>query len=398
MSVRGARVAGAMLVAAGLARAGSPGDAGVNAFGADLFGRLAAEAPGNFVVSPYSIHAAMAMVGAGAAGRTEAEIVAALRLPAAKDARPAALRALREGMDATGRQGDVTLETANRVWVQRSYPLRAEFAREVEAVFGAGFTAADFAGQAEAVRLEINSWVEQKTRNRIANLIPTGVLTPLTTMVLVNAIYFYGAWETAFPAARTVKAPFHRTGAAVVVADLMQVRLKQAAYREEPGLQVCELPYRGRDMSMLVLLPAAGGLADLEARVARDGVPAVAGALAAREVEVALPRFKVEAQFALNATLQAMGVRDAFDGARADFSGLTGQRDLSISTVLHKAFIEVNEKGTEAAAATAVVMQRTMAMPPRHVVFRADRPFLFALRERTTGAVLFVGRVMDPTV
>jgi serpin B len=177
----------------------------------------------------------------------------------------------------------------------------------------------------------------------------------------------------------------------------MQAHLDHLGYREEPGLQVCELPYRGRDLSMVVLLPPAGQLGALEARLAREGLDPVAGRLRPRTVNVALPRFRIEAQFGLNDPLIALGMRDAFSPGRADFSGMTGTRDLFVSAVVHKAFIEVNEKGTEAAAATGAVMTLTaMPVAEEPAVFRADRPFLFALRDRASGVVLFLGRVAQP--
>jgi serpin B len=178
---------------------------------------------------------------------------------------------------------------------------------------------------------------------------------------------------------------------------MMNARLEQMGYREEEGLQICELPYQGHGMTMVVLLPKAGGLEALEARLAKEGVDAVVGRLGRRDVNVTLPKFKIEAQFTLNDALKALGMRDAFSPSLADFSGMTGTRELSISAVVHKAFIEVNEKGTEAAAATGVIVRATSVMisePP--AVFRADRPFVFVLRDRVSGAALFLGRVANP--
>ncbi len=367
-----------------------------NRFASSFFGNLAQSKQGNFVASPFSVHGAMSMVAAGAAGDTEAQMVRTLGLPAEKTARSTALVALRDRMEAAGARGEVTLDIANRVWVQKSYRLLPAFARGVELVFAAGFAEADFADRAEAARQEINGWVESRTRNRIRNLVPAGLLSPMTRMVLVNAIYFHGAWETSFPENRTEAAPFHIAPGRTVRADLMQAHLERVGYRAEPGLQVCELPYRGRNLSMVVLLPEAGKLGDLEARIATEGFDAVCGAVVPQTVDVALPRFKIEAQFVLNEPLATLGMRDAFDSSKADFSGMTGTRDLFVSIVLHKAFIEVNEKGTEAAAATAVIMERGAAIPSKPVEFRANRPFLFALRDRPSGAVLFLGRMARP--
>lgn len=372
--------------------------ASANRFASELFGVLAKEHAGNYVFSPFSIHAALSMVAAGAANDTEAQLIGALKLPADREARAAAIKSLRDRMEAAGAKGDITLEVANRVWVQKSYPLLPAFTKEVEGVFGAGFASADFATAAEPTRREINGWVEDRTRKRIRDLVPPGALSPATRMVLVNAIYFYGTWEEPFPKERTESAPFHVAADRDVKADLMQAHREHTGYREEDGLQVCELPYKGRGLSMVVLLPAAGKLGDLEARVARDGFDAVCGRMGSRTVNVALPRFKIEAPSGLNEPLKSLGIRDAFDAERADFSGMTGKRDLCVSDAIHKAFIEVNEKGTEAAAATMVAMVATSApIMQEPVTFRADRPFLFALRDRLSGAILFVGRVENPT-
>ena len=398
MHARTASIACSIGLAAGWTQAVSTADAGANRFGSALYGALAEHAPGNFVVSPFSVHAALSMVAAGAAGDTESQLVGALALPSPRAARDTALRAVRGRLDAACAKGDVTLEVANRVWVQRSYPLLPDFTQGVEQIFGAGFAGADFAGNAEGCRQEINGWVVQRTHDRIRDLIPAGVLNPLTRMVLVNAVYFHGTWQTPFLAARTQPLPFHVAPDCAVDAPLMQGRLKELGYREEEGLQVCELPYKGRELAMVVLLPVAGGLPRLERRLAEEGIDAVCGSLAPQDVEVALPRFRMEGGFSLPQTLAGMGIRDAFEAGRADFSRMTGNRELFVSAVLHKAFIEVNEKGTEAAGATAVVVGRAMAMPPhKPVIFRADRPFVFILRDRVSGLVLFMGRVADPT-
>ncbi len=368
-----------------------------NRFAAQLYGLLAAEQPGNLVVSPFSIHAALAMVAGGAGGETEAQMLEVLSLPADRIERAAALRAHLDRIEAIGAAGDVTLESANRVWVQQGFPLLQGFTRDTEAIFGAGFAPADFVQAAEATRSEINQWVEAQTRERIQNLIPQGMLTPLTRMVLANAVYFFGKWETPFSKDRTVELPFHVSAAQSRSVPMMRASLEHTGYREEKELQVCELLYQGRDVGMIVLLPAAGGLDELEARVASEGLDAVIGNLDRKRVEVTLPRFKIEAALGLNKLLMKLGMTDAFTEARADFSRMTGTRDLHISAVVHKAFIEVNEEGTEAAAATGVsAMPTSVRLPEQPVVFRADRPFLFVLRDRTTGTVLFLGRVADP--
>lgn len=389
--------AGCWLAAAAIAGAAEPGpEAGANGFASRLYGAVAAGETSNFVVSPWSAHQALSMVAAGAAADTERQMVTALGLPLDRGPRADAIQTLRGRLDAVARKGDVTLELANRVWAQKTYAVRPDFAREVQAVCGAGWAAADFADRPEAVRGEINAWVEKQTHDRIRDLIAAGMLTPDTRMVLVNAVYFYGLWEEPFDQASTKKEPFHVAPDRDVQAELMHTFLEPAGYRQDEAVQVCELPYKGRDLALVVLLPAAGGLPALEARVAREGFDAVCGELRPRPVRVTLPRFKLEAQFQLNDALKALGMADMFDAARADFSGITGTRDLYVSAVIQKAFIEVNEKGTEAAAATAVIMPTRAARIDSPMDFRADRPFLFALRDCRTGLVLFLGRVVQP--
>ncbi len=390
-------------VAGGCAAAAPAGDSkagaeAANRFAARVFEKLAAEAKGNLFFSPYSIHAALAMVNEGAHEETARQFLDTLDLPADPAARSTILLALQSRLEEVRKKGEVTLDIANRVWSQKSYPLLADFTGVIERTFGAGFVAADFAGDFEGARREINAWVEKQTRDRIRDLIKPGLLNELTRMVLVNAIYFYGSWQTPFAAEATKDQPFHLADGRSVPAPLMHAQLEGLPYAEIEGGQACEIPYRGRDLAMLVLLPKPGGLAGLEARVAKDGVDAVAQGLRGRKVRLYLPRFKVEQEFKLNDALQAVGIRDAFDVRRADFTGMTGNRDLYLSAVVHKAFVEVNEKGTEAAAATGAIMALRSAAPrpEEPVEFRADRPFVFAIVDRRSRAILFLGRVADP--
>lgn len=385
---------GVFSVASAVAADASPAMA--NPFGDSLYAELAGGTSGNFVVSPYSVHSVMSMVTAGAAGDTKSQMITALRLPNEEADREATAKAIMDRIAALGAKGDVTLESANRVWVQESYPLLPAFTKKIEKTFGAGFAAADFVKASETTRKNINDWVERITRNRIKDLIPAGVLTPLTRMVLVNAVYFYGTWDVPFSEKSTRPQPFFTAPGQSHDTPMMRAKLERIGYREEAGLQVCELPYKGRALSMVVLLPEVGKIGALEERIGREGFNGLCGELKSETVHVTLPKFKIESQFGLNEPLKSLGMRDAFDEGRADFSGMTGTRDLFVSAVIQKAFIEVNEKGTEAAAATGVIMT-ARAMPiEKRIEFRADRPFLFALRDRETGLVLFMGRVADP--
>jgi serpin B len=383
------------ILAAGVLMATGAG-ADESRFAAALYGELAAKETGNLFFSPYSIEAALAMVAAGAAGETERQMAETLGLPADRAKRAEAILALRRRLEEVRTKSDVSLDIANRVWSQKAVPLLPTFTSGLEDTFGAGFAPANFAGNAEGVRREINGWVEKKTRDRIQNLIQPGILGPDTVMVLVNAIYFYGSWLTPFAESATAPAPFHLAGGGTTEVKLMHRRQRDTRYGEIGGVQVCELPYRGRDLVMTILLPPAGRLADLERQIAAGDLGPFLDIRGLREVDLYLPRFRMEAQFSLPETLKKLGIRDAFTGA-ADFSGMTGKRDLFLSDVIHKAFVEVNEKGTEAAAATAAVMRETAAPVPQPAVeFRADRPFVFAIRDRRSGAILFLGRLAKP--
>jgi serpin B len=253
----------------------------------------------------------------------------------------------------------------------------------------------DFVTETEKTRQKINRWVEDKTNDKIKNLIPEGALNAMTRLVLTNAIYFKGDWASQFDKDDTEDADFFVSPEKTVTASLMYQK-EEFKYAENELLQILQLPYKGDDLSMLVLLPKEKiGLADLEKELTADKLTEWQKRMYEQEIEVYLPKFKMTSQFSLSETLKKMGMSDAFDPGKADFSGMTGNKDLFISAVLHKAFVEVNEKGTEAAAATGVMMQLSMALD--EPVFRADHPFIFMIQDNKTGSILFVGRVMDPT-
>jgi serpin B len=288
------------------------------------------------------------------------------------------------------------LSTANALWGQQGLDYRAEFLRRTEASFGAGLRPVDFLNDPQGARETINAWVERQTRDKIKDLLAPSDINNRTDLILTNAIYFKGAWAVPFPKAATKDEPFgdgktsnpvptmHRTG------DL--------GYLEADNFQALDLPYVGNDLSMVILLPKQmDGLAALESSLSSTRVAEWLGKLDRQKVEVSLPLFRLESSSELAKTLAGLGMPSAF-GRDADFSGIATDRRLSISAVIHKAFAEVNEEGTEAAAATAVVMMRTLAMRPQKppVVFRADHPFLFLIRDARSGSILFLGRVANP--
>jgi len=374
---------------------------GCNRFAFDLYARLKG-AEGNLFLSPYSISTALTMTYAGARGETADQMAKVLCLPASGEDVHGAYGALQNDLNAAGAKGAFDLVVANRLWGQKGYGFLPDYLALVEKKYGAGLEQVDFAGATEAARQTINVWIEKQTRDKIKDLLKPGVLDAMTRLVLTNAIYFKGKWAEEFDKKLTRDEDFFLTPEKKVAAPLMHQKAK-FGYFEGDGLQALELPYQGDRLTMVVLLPkrnvppgAKDGLAALETALSAEKLAEWIGQLRRREVQVALPRFKTTAEFSLAETLVAMGMADAFNPNAADFSGMTGTKDLFISAVVHKAFVDVNEEGTEAAAATGVVVGVT-SMPEPPPVFRADHPFLFLIRDTKTGAILFLGRILDPT-
>jgi serpin B len=390
----------ALLIAAMPAVCGEPGDVpsvanGINALAFDLYGKLRSE-DGNLFLSPYSISTALAMTWAGARGATEQEMAKTLHFDLGQDQLHPACGQLIERLNAAGKAGDFELDVANRLWGQSDYKILTDFQKTVKTFYGADIAPADFQKNAEGARKEINGWVEKKTKDKIKDLLQPGVLQPLTRLVLVNAIYFKGAWTTAFDKKATTTRPFTLENGKKVNVPMMR-QVKDFAYAEDETVQVLELPYKGNELSMIVLLPrTVDGRKALEEKLTVENLNRWTGAASHKRVDVQLPRFKSTSQFELSNTLNELGMKDAFS-PQADFSGMTGNRYLFISAIIHKAFVDVNEKGTEAAAATAVTMREACA-PPKEppVEFRADHPFVFLIRDNPSNAILFLGRVMNP--
>jgi serpin B len=273
----------------------------------------------------------------------------------------------------------------------------AEFLAITRNVYHAELAEVDFAGQPEAARARINLWVEQETHEKIKDLVPHGVIKPLTRLVLTNAIYFKGDWSHPFPKAATTDEAFHVSSEQSVQVPLMH-RTDDLRFAAIDALSVLELNYGKGELSALFLLPdAIDGLPALEAKLSQENLSRWTAALANRKVDVFLPRFKLSSEFSLSSALTAMGMTQAFDENQADFSGISTQEKLYISAVLHKAFVDLNEEGTEAAAATAVVITaRAVFRPDPPVIFRADHPFLFLIVDNRTRSILFLGRVTRP--
>jgi serpin B len=368
-----------------------------NAFAVDLYGRLRSEQSGNLFLSPQSIATALAMTYAGARSDTAAQMARTLHLSLPQDQVPAAYAALLKALNPGGTDRGYRLSIANRLWGQRGDRFLDDFLAVTRRDYGAELGLVDFKANAEAARDEINAWVLKQTEEKIRDLIPAGVLGPNTRLVLANAIYFRGDWAKQFAKESTSDQPFHVAPDRDVKVPLMfgKTRVGFAAHAAD-GLKVAELPYKGDDVSMLVLLPdAVDGLAALESKLSLENVTRWTSDLRRQDVLVYLPRFSMQSAFGLGPTLSAMGMPLPFSDS-ADFSGMNGKRDLSISAVVHKARVDVDEQGTEAAAATGVVVGLTAALPGEPPTFRADHPFLFLIRHNPTGAILFMGRVVNP--
>ncbi len=376
---------------------------GNSQFALMLYARLAA-GEGNLFFSPNSISTALAMTYAGARGRTRTQMQEILRLPLEGEALHACFAALSQQLHNGARQGGgYQLSIANRLWGERSFVFREAFLRLTRTYYGAELAEVDFITNAEGVRKTINDWVAEETRQKIQDLLAPGTITPITRLVLTNAIYFKGDWATQFSKEATRQEPFWVSAADKVDVPMMH-QLGTFGYREDGQLQALELPYAGDALSMLVLLPKErDGLLPLEQSLTMEKLEQWSGLRSKRKVSVYLPKFRIEAAFALKDTLMAMGMTEAFS-EEADFSGMVedtaakeSDESLILSAVMHKAYVDVNEEGTEAAAATAVVVDRlTTSVPEPPVVFRADHPFLFFIRDVRTGSFLFFGRVMNP--
>jgi len=368
-----------------------------NVFGCELYAKLKGQA-GNLFFSPASIHTALAMTYAGAAGRTADQMAGTLHFDLPADRLHKAFGLLTGELNNPPKQGGdpaYQLVVSNALWLQKGYPFRDSFTRLVKDNYGAGLNEVDYAA-GEPARKTINDWVGKATRDKIKDLIPPGVLNELTRLVLTNAVYFKSDWADTFPEHATKAGPF-QLGEGKTVSVPLMAQWTHIGYMETEDFQLADLPYKAEVLSMTVLLPRkADGLKALEEKLSAKTLAEWIGQAKVTHVDLTLPRFKFTSQFGLKPPLSQLGMVDTFDPDKADFSGMTSAEKLYISAVLHKAFVAVDEKGTEAAAATAVVAAAKGKSQEPRIVFRADRPLLFLIRHRPTGAVLFLGRLANP--
>lgn len=366
---------------------------GNNAFALDLYEQLK-EGDANLFFSPYSISTVLAMTYAGAGGDTETQMAQALHFDLSQKPLHEAFAKLIKRTNKMGEKGNFQLTIANALWYQKDYKLLEEYMNLTEDSYEARIDALDFKGATEVSRVMINTWVEKKTQYKIRDLIKLGVLNELTRLVLTNAIYFKGKWASQFKREATQYAPFTLNSGEKVDVPMMN-QTQDFNYAEEDSLKILEMPYIGKDLSMVIFLPKEpADIKGLEEIFTYDNVKLWLRKLNKMEVVTTIPRFKTTSEFSLRKVLAELGMTDAFDPQSANFSGMTGKKDLWINAVLHKAFVEVNEEGTEAAAATGVVMKITAVMPKTY--FTADHPFIFIIRDVRSNSILFCGRIMDP--
>jgi serpin B len=378
--------------------------AATNAFAADLYGRLVEGNSDNLVFSPYSAAVALAMTREGARGETQAEMDAVLHadLAGGGDALGSGFNAMDlslaevpgEYSIGDGESVELELATANQLFGQEGFAFHEEFLDALASDFGAGMRLLDYESDPEGSREVINAWVDEQTHERIPELIPEGVINTLTRLVLTNAIYLNAPWEFRFDEANTEAGGFTTLDGDEVEATFMH-QTEHLRYGEGDGYQVAELPYVGGRLSMVVLVPDEGELAAIEARLGSGLLDEALGSLQTSSLTLALPQFEFRTEAALKDQLMALGMPLAFTEGAADFSGMTDEAPLLIDDVIHEAFISIDEQGTEAAAATAVVVRVESAPMPAELT--VDRPFLFFIRHADSGAVLFMGRVTDPT-
>jgi serine protease inhibitor/uncharacterized protein involved in exopolysaccharide biosynthesis len=365
------------------------------AFAIDLYDRLRTN-DGNLFFSPYSISAALAMTYGGAQGNTAKQMAHVLHFDLPDDKLHPAFGELATNFDRIQKEGRVQISIANALWTQSGFTLRPDYVDLCQKYYGASIRPVDF-GQPEIACKEINEWVAEKTNGKILDLMGPGAIDNYTRMVLVDAIYFKGNWVRKFDKRNTYDQKFSLVQGGVTVPFMSGT--ENFGYAKLPDLQVLEMPYSGEEFSMVMLLPnEMNGLARLEEQLTTGNLDLWTRKLKTQKVTVFMPKFKMTLEFQLAKTLAAMGMMDAFDAGKADFSAMDGITNLYISDVVHKAFVEVNEEGTEAAAATGVeVSTYGISDKPPVPCFVADHPFLFLIRDNWTGSILFLGRVMDPS-
>ncbi|HMD87971.1 MAG TPA: serpin family protein [Anaerolineaceae bacterium] len=408
-------VQGKDIAVSNLARISNPGvpqsdqdalSAGNRAFSADLYQKLRSQS-GNLFFSPYSISLALAMTYAGAQGDTASQMASTLHFTLPPDKLHPAFNGLDQYLEnlgqASSNQQPTTpassgqgfqLNVANSIWGQKGFSFLPAYLDLLSQNYGAGLRLVDFSTAPEPARKTINDWVSQQTKDKIQNLFPQGTIDNNTRLVLANAIYFKASWFSPFEESSTQNGPFNLLDGTQVTVPLMVSGHTASSYEKGDGFQAVGLPYLGENVEMVVVLPDQGRFNTFEAGLDAVKVDQIFKDLNGAEVDLTMPKFKIESSFSLSDTLASMGMTDAFNPSSADFSGMDGKKDLSISQVIHKSYVMVDEKGTEAAAATGVAMTTSAVFNPP--VVKVDRPFIFFIYDQKSGTILFVGREMNP--
>jgi serpin B len=373
---------------------------GNNAFAIDLYHHLDTD-PGNVFFSPYSISTALAMTYAGARGTTESQMAQAMHYSLAQAQLHPAFNKLALELDTRSTDANIPadkafkLHVANATWGQDGYTFLPEYLDTLALNYGAGLRLLDFMSDPESARQTINQWVSKETENKINDIIPQGAIDQLTRLVLSNAIFFKGDWQSEFTKDATQLGTFTMLEGGTTTVPMMHQE-GQFRYVDVEGFQALEMAYAGGQLSMVIILPEQGKFSEVASSLSAAGLDNIMDNLQYTLVALTMPKFKFEYDLGLNGVLKEMGMLDAFDPSVSDFSGMDGSRDLYISDVLHKAFVAVDEAGTEAAAATVVIVGTTAMPVDQPIEFKADRPFIFAIRDNPTGTILFLGRLMNP--
>lgn len=371
---------------------------GNNRFAIKLMKQLVGGEEGkkNIFVSPFSISTALAMTYAGANGKTKEEMRQVFEFPELDNLMHTAFEWLFKDLDYRGTQGNYQLSLANRLWPQKKYKFLQSYFDLMAEHYGVDFKYLDYINETEKSRVTINDWVEEKTQGKIKDLLKPGIIKKITRLVLVNAIYFKGNWQTQFKKSNTHQAPFYKLDNSTVSVPMMHVQ-GSFEYGQHDGWKILRLPYKNKELSMIVMMPTSpASFQEKEKSLNAATIDTWLNKLSKSNIKVWLPKWKMTFPLQMNDVLKEMGMPLAFSGL-ADFSGMTGHKGLYIGAVVHKAFLEVNEVGSEAAAATAVVMNRkSTSVGGDNLQFRVDRPFWLLIRDDTTQSILFSGRVLNP--
>jgi serpin B len=374
---------------------------GNNTFAIHLYESLHSQ-NGNLVFSPYSISLALAMTYAGARNQTESQMAQTMQFNLPQTQLHPAFNSLdlelaSEGKAQPGGNGQpMQLNIANAVWAEQTYAFQQAYLDLIAQDYGAGIQLADFIKNYEPARKTINDWVSQQTKNKINDLLAPGSVDAMTRMVLVNAIYFKADWEVPFDKNHTVDSDFTLLDGSQSKVNMMNNGQLNLPYIQGDGYQAVELPYQGNSAAMDIILPETGNFQNFESALDAGKLIGIFNSMQSTPIALGLPKFTFTTDFSLHDQLQTLGMTDAFDPNKADFSGMTGNHDLYIGNVIHKAFVAVDEKGTEAAAATAVIMQTMSAPAQQKVHLVVDHPFIFVIRDLKSGQILFIGRVLNP--